>query len=127
MLMVKTKIAPSKIHGVGVMTEEFIPMGSIVWQWHEGIDRKVSIAVVDALPPICQAYFKTYGWIENGEYIICIDDEQYINHSNNPNCIFVDDGNTAIASRDIAIGEEITQDYKTFDERFGLKEFGYDW
>jgi SET domain-containing protein len=127
MLMIKNKLAPSPIHGLGVFSEEFVPAGGIVWQWHEGIDQKISPAVVEALPSVCQDIFKRYGWVENGEYIICIDNEKYINHSDNPNCIFTEDGNTAIAARDIHIGDEITQDYKTFDDKFGLKEFGYDW
>jgi len=127
MLIVKTKLAPSLIHGIGVFTEEFIPSGSIIWQWHEGIDHKVSPELVDALPEVCQEVFKRYSWIENDMYIICIDNERYINHSDNPNCVFPDDGTIGFAARDIQIGEEITQDYSTFDEDFGKKEFGYGW
>ena len=58
---------------------------------------------------------------------MCIDNEKYINHSDDPNCVFTADGNKAIAARDIKAGEEITQNYKDFDEKFGQKEFGYDW
>jgi SET domain-containing protein len=127
MLMCKNKLAPSDIHGLGVFTEEFIPKGEVIWEWHEGIDRCVSPSVVDALPTNCQQIFKRYSWVEHGSYIICIDNEKYINHSDNPNCVFTPDGNKAIAARDIKSGEEITQNYKDFDDKFGQKEFGYDW
>ena len=127
MLTVKTKLAPSPIHGIGVFTEEFIPSGSVIWQWHEGIDQKILPELVDALPEVCQEVFKRYSWVENDVYIMCIDNEKYINHSDNPTCVFIEDGNTAVAARDIEIGEEITQDYSTFDDNFGKKEFGYDW
>lgn len=127
MIMIKNKLSPSPIDGLGVFSEQFIPAGTIVWQWHEGIDRKIPLELIDKLPEIPREYMKKYGWIENDYFIICIDNEQFINHSDNPNCIFTDDGNTALAARDIHIGEELTQNYKLYDANFGLKEFGYDW
>jgi uncharacterized protein len=127
MLIVKTKVAQSPIHGIGVFAEEFIKSGSIIWQWHEGIDQRISAELVNSLPKICQEVFKRYSWVEDGVYNVCIDNEKYINHSDNPNCIFIDEGNTAIAARNIDIGEEITQDYSMFDDNFGKAEFGYDW
>lgn len=125
MLVVNTAVAPSEIHGVGLFSKEFISSGSLIWQWHENIDQEISTDVVGALPPACQETFKRYGWVENGKYILCIDNEKFINHSDNPNCVFI--GDIAVASRDIQIDEEITQDYRQFDDNFGLKEFGYDW
>ena len=127
MLLLKTYLAPSTIHGVGVFSEDHIPQGAVVWQWHEGIDRRIAPDVVEALPPFCQDFLKRYGWIEGGQYTICIDNERFINHSDTPNCVFSEDGTQAIAARDILAGEEITQDYRTFDEKWGSPEFGYDW
>ena len=40
----------------------------------------------------------------------------YLNHSKDPNMRTEDGGDTFIAIRDIAAGEELTVDYDTFDE-----------
>lgn len=127
MLLVPTHLAPSPIHGIGVVCESFIPQGSVVWQWHEGVDRRMSPEVVAALPESCQGFLRRFGWVEGGQYFICIDNERFINHSDTPNCEILADGNTAVATRDIQVGEEITQDYRTFDEQWGKPEYGYDW
>lgn len=127
MLVVNTTVAPSTIHGIGLYSTEFIPSGSVVWQWHNLVDREVSSEAVNAMPIACQEFFKRYGWVKNGRYILCIDNEKFINHSDEPNCVFTHDGTMAVARKDIHVGEEITQDYRQFDDNFGLKEFGYDW
>ena len=127
MLLIKNKLAPSSIHGLGLFAEEYIPSGSVIWKTIDGFDGKVSIESVESLPLVCRKYFEIYGWIENGKYNFCIDNQKYINHSDNPNCIVSDDGSVGIAGRDIEAGEEITEDYRSFDENFGKRDFGFDW
>jgi SET domain-containing protein len=114
---------------LGVFSEQFIPAGSVVWQWHEGFDIKIAPELIEKLPESPREYMKKYGWIEDNQFFICLDNEQFINHSDDPNCIFGDgdDEWSALAARDIHIGDELTQNYKDFDVNFGLKEFGYDW
>ena len=127
MLRIKTKLAPSSIHGLGVFTEEYVEAGTVLWVWDEGIDQKIPIELVDKLPQNCKNFFKHYSWVENGKCMLCSDNERYINHSDDPNCTSIKGQNFTIAKRNIQIGEEITQNYKTFDDNFGLREFGYDW
>jgi len=125
MLFIRTKLAPSSIHGIGVFSEEFVPMGNIVWKWHDGVDQRVPVELVEALPDVCKEVFKRYSWLQDGVYHMPADSDKYVNHSKTPNCIFVND--TEVAAHDIQIGDEITQNYKLFDENFGNPEFGYDW
>ncbi len=42
MLLVKTKIGQSKIHGIGIFAEQFIPKGTVIWKFMSGFDLKVS-------------------------------------------------------------------------------------
>lgn len=70
----------------------------------------------------CGAEFKkhlmTYAYISKGHahgmLVLCCDNERFVNHSENPNSITV--GDTSIAARDIAVGEEITENYRDFCE-----------
>jgi hypothetical protein len=38
MLLVKTEIGPSKIHGIGLFAAEFIPQGTHTWEFTPGFD-----------------------------------------------------------------------------------------
>jgi SET domain-containing protein len=66
-----------------------------------------------------QAYLKIYSYIElkNGKriMILCADNAKYINHNNDANLIDTRDGLREIAARDIAEGEELTNNYYNFD------------
>ena len=127
MLLISTYLASSPIHGIGVFVSEFVPKGTIIWQWHDGVDQRIPYERIAALPEKCQEEFKRHSWVEeDGYYYICIDNERFVNHSDEPTCVFPD-CNTGVAARDLVPGEELTQDYSEFDVNFGLAEFGYDW
>lgn len=96
--------------GYGVVATAFIPAGTITWVLDK-LDREFSRKELDALEPIYQNILDTYTFRDNkGRYILCWDNARYVNHSFNSNCL-----TTAydfeIAIRDIAIGEQLTDDY----------------
>lgn len=122
MLLVKTSLAPSKIAGNGLFAQEFIPKGTIVWDFHQGWDRKFTREEVESLPAIMQTTLKKYCYFDIDErvYIFCMDDARFTNHSDSPNTMN-GAGNQTIAVRDIQPGEEITCDYYEFDAEADLK------
>ena len=68
--------------------------------------------------------------MKTGCYINCGDNAKYINHSDNPNIISVFDDTSevdnSIAARGIAIGEELTLDYRSFaQEGIDFQEVNY--
>ena len=63
----EVKVATDPRMGLGLFATEFIPKGSIVWEFIEGVDIKVPIAKVKEMSVVQQEYFNRYGWIE-GEY-----------------------------------------------------------
>lgn len=89
-----------------------------MWQYVEGFDRLLSKDFVDSLPSIGQVYIThRCGLVSSEQYLFTGDDDCFINHSDTPNM-----GNekgepikSAYALRDIHIGEEITENYATFD------------
>ena len=61
----------------------------------------------------------TYGWYDEtiDKYIYAIDDDRFINHSSTPNMeeTIIDGQLYQVALRDIDAGEELTNDYATFE------------
>lgn len=128
MLLVKTKIGPSKINGIGLFADQFIPQGTPVWKFQEGFDLEISETDLASLSAPARKQFLKYSYknIETGKYILCFDDARFFNHANQPNCTEVlstkeIDEPVDIAACDIQIGEELTCDYKTFDGDFNNK------
>ena len=128
MLLVKTKIGPSKIHGIGIFADEFIPKGTIVWKFVPGFDLKLTKEGVKKLPEPAREFFLNYCYLsyDTGYYILCTDNARFYNHSKNPNTTGVDLEDTEneggdIATRDIKEGEEITYDYESGDADYRRK------
>ena len=123
-LLVKTRIAPSALHGIGLFADEFIPKGTIIWEFTHGFDVYVTAEEIQTLPAPAQAAMLKYCHreVDNGHYVLCADDARFFNHSDTPNTVDLPgpEGPT-IAARDITIGEELTGDYWAFDADAALK------
>jgi hypothetical protein len=116
MLLVRTRIGPSTIHGIGVFAEERIKKGQSIWIFDSRIDARVPISDLPTFPAPMQAFLRKHGYEEMHEgvhtIVLCGDHARHVNHSDEPNVI---DGETDVAARDIEPGEEITCNYYTFD------------
>lgn len=117
MFTFKTHIAQSPIHGTGCFTSEFIPKGAIIWKFQENFDVIISEEQLNKFPDIAKEFVLFYGYLstEEGGYILCTDNAKYTNHSSNPNMRMIN-LTDSIATKDIQVGEEITEDYYVFDE-----------
>ena len=124
MLLVKTRIAPSAIHGIGLFADEFIPKGTIIWEFTHGYDVYVTPEQIRVLPAAAQASLLKYCHRDDlsGDYVLCADDARFFNHADQPNTVDLPgpEGET-VAARDIAIGEELTCDYWAFDADAAFK------
>lgn len=121
MLYVKTKVAPSPIHGLGIFTEEFIPQGSVIWKFTPGFDLKFTREQILSFPELPQIYIYKYSWKSSKSQMYCFssDNGKYFNHSDNANTVsnYLDGEEEVVttALRDIQIGEELTDNYSTFE------------
>jgi len=121
MLFVKTKVQPSSIHGFGLFADEDIPEGTLIWKFTPGFDRKFTREEILAFPDLLQIFIYKYCWRSKKSKLYCFsaDDGKYFNHSDNPNCLseYSDDEEEVVtrALRDISAGEEITDDYNSFE------------
>ncbi|HEY9586021.1 MAG TPA: hypothetical protein VJJ27_00060 [Candidatus Paceibacterota bacterium] len=50
MLLIKTKVKSSKIHGLGLFADQFIPEGTEIWRFTPGFDQKFTGEQLLALP-----------------------------------------------------------------------------
>jgi len=118
MLLVKTEVKLSPIHGLGVFAAEFIPDGTVTWRYLDGFDQRLPESILNILSRPAKEQFLKYSYVDptTGLYELCADDARFFNHSETPNTAGVPTGEDSdIATRDINIGEELTCDYRTFD------------
>ncbi len=122
MLMVKTKIKESGTHGIGLFADQFIPKGTVTWRFMPTLDLIVSEDVLLQLSEPARKQFLNYCYVDKftKHFILCFDDERFINHSaENFNIIQIRSDNEIegleIAARDIEEGEELLCNYADFD------------
>lgn len=114
MFRVPTYLAPSSIHGVGVFTPFDIPAGTILWSFDPGVDWIFSLEEIQQFPESYRPTLVSYCFVDDeGRWILCGDQARFMNHADEPNCD--DDGEFTTTRRDIATGEELTCDYRSFD------------
>ena len=121
MLMVKTRIGISKTHGIGLFADQFIPKGTTTWRFMPGLDLIVPEDTLLQLSEAARAQFLNYCYVDKftKHFILCFDDERFINHSKNLNIVQSKAGSEIegieMATRDIKKGEELLCDYEEFD------------
>ena len=116
-------IKASPVHGIGVFairdirkgTQDIFSQG--VGEWIE-----VSKEEVDALPKHSRDLVENHCLFDDKSYFIpdygfkLVDLVIYLNHSDTPNVVSINDGERFEAIRDIACGEELFVDYGTIVE-----------
>lgn len=114
MLIVNARKGPSHIHGLGLIAQKFIPVGTRIWEFRAGFDVVFTEDQIQELPPAAQEQMMYYTYYDhrNQTYVLPCDDDRFVNHSDNPNMVLDLEGMFAVAIRDIQSGEEITVDYR---------------
>jgi SET domain-containing protein len=115
------RVAPSKIHGVGLFAVKRIPKGTDPFL-NSLEDKYVEFTLEDMkkLEPGIRKIVHDMSGFENNIYHVhaygfnIIHPLFFINHSKESN--IVTKGLRYIASRDIEVGEELTVDYETFND-----------
>ena len=126
--------------GIGVFAAEFLSAGKRIDtdRVHTAFTREQAYAFLEAVPNDEQRRW----WLE---HIYCLDDlmkidmieldTMMLNHDNNPTVVTREDGYD-YTTRDVEIGEELTEDYRTYDsvqyydelcKKYGVKDFSDEW
>jgi hypothetical protein len=87
-----------------------IPRGTITWVRDE-FDQAFAATKIERMLPLYQDLAAKYCFVDaRGDYILCWDLARYLNHSCEPSCRSAG-YDFELAVRDIAPGEELTDDY----------------
>jgi hypothetical protein len=116
MLRVKAYIAPSGIHGIGLFAGEPIKKGSVVWGFDPPVDQRFSPQDVKGMSPEMKTFLSRYAYSDRGTLVLCGDHARFMNHSPEPTCGNDPSRQYTLALRDIAQGEELTDDYVTMED-----------
>jgi SET domain-containing protein len=117
MLLVETYLSESSGKGLGLFSKKFIPKDTLIWQFAEGLDIKIHKEKCKLLNGVQKKFIDTYFWREGDYLYSSCDHSIFQNHSDNPNCIGLDE-DKIIAARDINADDEILTCYQSFDDDF---------
>jgi hypothetical protein len=118
MLVVPTYLAPSPLHGLGVFATAPVARGTVVSRYLPPFDVQFPPALLTVLSEVERTYLRHYAYLSrfSGVYVLPGDHDRFMNHSDRPNVGMHPDGTTEnVALREVAAGEELTCDYRTFD------------
>jgi len=100
--------------GYGLFATRLIPKGTITWA-ADSLDQIVSAARLEEFPDLLRTQAYKYSYLNGrGDRILCWDHGRFVNHSCSAACLSPG-FDFEIAVRDIAPGEEITDDYGTLN------------
>jgi SET domain-containing protein len=122
MMTVRTRLGISPIHGIGVFAVEPIAKGTVTWRLSEW-DLQLTDADLGRMSPAAREAIKIHTYVQDGRHVLCFDHGRFMNHSDAPN---TDAASAEVnyALRDIAAGEELTCDYRVFDQALDPAEIG---
>lgn len=123
MMLIKTQVKESKIHGLGLFADEFIPKGTEIWKFTSGFDQKFTKEQILAFSELLQIYIYKYSWKSDKSKLYCLssDNAKYFNHSDDPNVLSEYRDNeeevVTVAIKDIEPGEEMLDNYSSFESK----------
>lgn len=115
MMLVRTYVSRSSIHGVGLFAAEPIATGAEVWRFHPLFDLVIPRHYAAMLPAATQDFLRVCAYpsdLVGGSLLLDVDNGRFMNHSLTPNT--TNTGWVSYAARDIDADEEITCDYGEF-------------
>jgi SET domain-containing protein len=120
MILVRTFLSTSSIHGMGLFAAENIRKGSLIWQYHPNTTqvfwKRQFLAKCFSMPLSASLEFVNYSYVKEGNIYYLNDNLKFINHAPNPNVEF-NSYKSRVALRDIEKGEELTENYlSSYDE-----------
>lgn len=94
MMVVRTYIDKSGIHGIGVFAKELLRKGDKIWEYHPVFDLKIDPDVFAALPEAAREEIEIHMYMPeaNGPFYYETTSGKYMNHSRDPNVDFSDIG-----------------------------------
>lgn len=122
MLLVKTKLGRSSAHGIGLFADQFIPKGTVTWEYNPEFDISFTEEQINRMSDVARERFFNYAYLDKdlNKYVLCFDDLRFINHKSiNPNIL--SQPTRDVAARDIEEGEELFCNYNHYEENYFIR------
>src|SRR5476649_722806 len=81
MLLVKTYVDKSKVHGLGVFAGQSIRKGAKIWRFVYGFDRFYTRKRLAKLPKQARDHINLHGYQWKNEILLSMDYDTFMNHS----------------------------------------------
>lgn len=116
MFHVRVELRQSAWHGIGLFAGEDISKGEKIYTENLSLDLLLSESEFSMLSDDEKKTIKHYGYFDKNKrkWHLAFDDIRFCNHSVDPNLILKD--GSLVAKKDIKKDEELTQDYRDFEE-----------
>lgn len=118
MLVIPTYVERSSIDGLGLFAGQDIEEGDVIWFYDPStdlvFDKQTFNQIIELLPKDVSERITRWSYTRKGTIVLPADNAKFVNHSNHPNIIC--NGKYDLAVRKILKDEEITNDYKQFEE-----------
>lgn len=122
MLLVRTSLKQSAIHGIGLFAAEPLKKGTVIWKLQPPLDQFLNDEDLARLSEHAREMMFKYSYLDPvlKKRVLCGDDARFMNHSDSPNCddLMDEEGGVTVTARDVAVGEELTCDYAKIDLNF---------
>jgi len=128
MIHIKYKLGKSKLHGIGLFTDEDLEKNQLVYTASPLLDVNITQEQFDSLNEKERKEIKYWGFWDkpNKVWHVDFDNTRFINHSINLTLTqdLKHEEAYLIATRNIKAGEELTQNYLEFEDINDLHERG---
>lgn len=120
MLKVKTYLAASPVHGIGIFAGEDIKTQTVIWECNPQVDLRYSCEewqkLRKSVSPESFAALERYSYKENNTYWLCLDNAQFMNHCEQDFNVVNESSGFMLARRDIRKGEELLCNYFQYSD-----------
>lgn len=128
MMHIKYKLDRSEFHGIGLFADQDLKIGQLVYTASPLLDLNLSKEQFESLDETEKQEVRWWGFQipETKQWHVDFDVSKFINHSDKPT-VTQNPNETAawlVTTRDVAKGEELTQNYLEFESSDDLKKRG---
>jgi SET domain-containing protein len=125
---IKYKLRESKLHGIGLFTDEDLEKGQVVYTASPILDTNITKEQFDLLDEKEKREIRWWGFWDapNNVWHSDFDVTRFVNHSFEPTITQDPKYKDAylVTTRDIKKGEELTQNYREFETKEDLRRRG---
>lgn len=128
MIHVKYKLKHSELHGIGLFVDQSVNSGDVIYTASPLLDLNLSQEEFESLDQKEKDEVLWWGFYDqpSQKWHVDFDVSKFINHSDDATVAQHEDYEDAylVATRDLSIGEELTQNYLEFETKEDLARRG---